>query len=90
MKVITSSLLFLLLFGCSDSVAFEPVEPDVIRVEINPRLDIDENGYYKVGFSGYNYVQVFAQSEGIQRIFWASSDSFTVVPEFFLDISEQV
>ena len=46
MKVITSSLLFLLLFGCSDSTAFEPVEPDVIRVELNPRLNVDDNGYY--------------------------------------------
>ena len=46
MKVITSSLLFLLLFGCSDSVALEPIEPDVIRVELNPRLNVDDNGYY--------------------------------------------
>ena len=46
MKVITSSLLFLLLFGCSDSVAFESVEPDVIRVELNPRLNVDDNGFY--------------------------------------------
>ena len=47
MKVITSSLLFLLLFGCSDSVSsFESVEPDVIRVELNPRLNVDDNGFY--------------------------------------------
>ena len=47
MKVITSSLLFLLLFGCSDSSSiFEPKEPDVIRVELNPRLNVDDNGYY--------------------------------------------
>ena len=52
MKVITSSLLFLLLFGCSDSVAFEPVEPDVIRVELNPRLNVDDNGYYHLELSG--------------------------------------
>jgi hypothetical protein len=45
-KVITSSILFLLLFGCSDSVAFESVEPDVIRVELNPRLNVDDNGFY--------------------------------------------
>jgi hypothetical protein len=50
-KVITSSLLFLLLFGCSDSVAFEPVEPDVIRVELNPRLNVDDNGYYHLELS---------------------------------------
>jgi len=46
MKKIISSLLFLLLFGCSDSIAFEPVEPDVIRVELNPRLNVDDNGFY--------------------------------------------
>ena len=51
MKVITSSLLFLLLFGCSDSIAFEPVEPDVIRVELNPRLNVDDNGYYHLELS---------------------------------------
>ena len=50
-KVITSSILFLLLFGCSDSVAFEPVEPDVIRVELNPRLNVDDNGYYHLELS---------------------------------------
>ena len=51
MKVITSSLLFLLLFGCSDSVVFEPVEPDVIRVELNPRLNVDDNGSYHLELS---------------------------------------
>ena len=52
MKKITSSLLFLLLFGCSDSVSsFESVEPDVIRVELNPRLNVDDNGYYHLELS---------------------------------------
>jgi len=52
MKVITSSLLFLLLFGCSDSVSsFESVEPDVIRIELNPRLNVDDNGYYHLELS---------------------------------------
>ena len=52
MKVITSSLLFLLLFGCSDSSSiFEPKEPDVIRVELNPRLNVDDNGYYHLELS---------------------------------------
>ena len=52
MKVITSSFLFLLLFGCSDSVSsFEPVEPDVIRVELNPRLNVDDNGFYHLELS---------------------------------------
>ena len=51
MKVITSSLLFLFLFGCSDSTAFEPVEPDGIRVERNTRLNVDDNGYYHLELS---------------------------------------
>jgi len=56
MKVITSSLLFLLLFGCSDSVSsFEPVEPDVIRVELNPRLNVDDNGYYHLSLNQSNW-----------------------------------
>ena len=47
MKRIVSSLLIVLLVGCSDSVStFEPVEPDVIRVELNPRLNVDDNGFY--------------------------------------------
>jgi hypothetical protein len=50
-KVITSSILFLLLFGCSDSVVFESVEPDVIRVELNPRLNVDDNGFYHLELS---------------------------------------
>ena len=57
MKVITSSLLFLLLVGCSDSTAFEPVEPDVIRVELNPRLNVDDNGYYHLEL-GDTYVEI--------------------------------
>ena len=43
------------------------------------KYPLDDNGYYLVPYSGFNYVQVFAQSEGLQRIFWSSSDSFTVV-----------
>jgi hypothetical protein len=56
MKVITSSLLFLLLFGCSDSVSsFEPVEPENIRIELNPRLDVDGNGYYHLSLNQSNW-----------------------------------
>ena len=55
MKKITSSLLFLLLFGCSDSIAFEPVEPENIRVELNPRLNIDGNGYYHLSLNQSNW-----------------------------------
>ena len=47
MKRIVSSLLIVLLFGCSDSVStFEPVEQDVIRVDLDTRLNVDDNGFY--------------------------------------------
>ena len=73
-------LLVLLLVACEDTkptLADSGVE---LKGTVDPRLgEQDENGYYKVGYSGFNYVQVFAQSEGLQRIFWSSSDSFTVV-----------
>jgi len=73
MKVITSSILFLLLFGCSDSVAFEPVEPDVIRIELDPGLNTefpleqDGNGYYHLELSGGN-PEYFESWQTIQRI----------------------
>tara|TARA_B100000945_G_scaffold45516_1_gene31336 strand:+ start:330 stop:581 length:252 start_codon:yes stop_codon:yes gene_type:complete len=43
------------------------------------KYEQDTNGYYRVPYIRFNYIQVFAQSEGLQRIFWSSSDSFTVV-----------
>jgi len=52
MKRIVSSLLVVLLFGCSDSVStFEPVEQDVIRVELDTRLNADGNGFYHLELS---------------------------------------
>ena len=59
---------------------FNPTEEQSrVPLDVYMKYEQDGNGYYKVGYSGFNYVQVFAQSEGIQRIFWSSSDSFTVV-----------
>jgi len=52
MKGILSSLLLILLIGCSDSTIFEPKEPDVIRIELDYGLNSeyplseDGNGYY--------------------------------------------
>ena len=74
--------LTILLFGCSDldNVLGEDNEPAYkVPLDVYMKYDTDENGYYRVPHSGYNYVQVFAQSEGLQRIFWSSSDSFSVV-----------
>ena len=72
-----------LIVGCGDydNILNSEEESESYRVplDVYMKYEQDENGYYKVGYSGFNYVQVFAQSEGIQRIFWSSSDSFTIV-----------
>ena len=74
-------LILILVVSCGDldNVLGEDTEPYRVPLDVYMKYEQDENGYYKVGYSGFNYVQVFAQSEGIQRIFWSSSDSFTVV-----------
>ena len=74
-------LILMLVVSCGDldNVLGEETEPYLVPLDVYMKYEQDENGYYKVGYSGFNYVQVFAQSEGIQRIFWSSSDSFTVV-----------
>jgi hypothetical protein len=49
MKKILSSILFLFLFGCSDYEYITggwPSEVEEIRIELNTRLDVDDNGYY--------------------------------------------
>jgi hypothetical protein len=75
-------ILFLFVVGCGDYetlLGIEEEEPYRPPLDVFMKYEQDTNGYYRVPYSGFNYVQVFAQSEGIQRIFWASSDSFTVV-----------
>lgn len=75
-------IIFLLAVSCSDYetlLGIEETEPYHPPLNVYMKYEQDANGYYRVPYSGFNYVQVFAQSEGIQRIFWASSDSFTVV-----------
>jgi|TARA_R110000824_G_scaffold155525_1_gene328274 hypothetical protein len=75
-------VLLVLLVGCGDlqdSVLGTEEETVKVELDVYMKYEQDENGYYRVGYNGYNYVQVFAQSEGLQRIFWSSSDSFAVV-----------
>ena len=76
-------IMLIVLIGCGDydnlMDSNEEAEAYRVPLEIYMKYEMDGNGYYRVPYSGYNYVQVFAQSEGIQRIFWSSSDSFTVV-----------
>ena len=77
-----SLLGFVIYYGCGGGDMLlnnEESEPYKAPLDVYMKYPLDENGYYRVGYNGYNYVQVFAQSEGIQRIFWASSDSFSVV-----------
>ena len=71
----------LIVIGCGDTTIMSSAEEETTRVELDVymKYEMDSNGYYRVGYNGYNYVQVFAQSEGLQRIFWSSSDSFSVV-----------
>ena len=75
-------ILLLLVVGCGDiteSITGPGETETKVELDVYMKYDQDTNGYYRVGYNGYNYVQVFAQSEGIQRIFWSSSDSFAVV-----------
>ena len=49
MKKILSSLLLLLTIGCGDYEYITggwPSEVEEIRIELNTRLDVDDNGYY--------------------------------------------
>ena len=73
--------LSLSIIGCGDldTILGEEEEPTRVPLDVYMKYEQDSNGFYQVPYSGFNYVQVFAQSEGIQRIFWSSSDSFTVV-----------
>ena len=70
------------MFGCGDiteSITGPGETETRVELDVYMKYETDVNGYYRVGYNGYNYVQVFAQSEGLQRIFWSSSDSFAVV-----------
>ena len=75
-------IILLLIVGCGDiqeSIAGPEETETRVELDVYMKYEMDSNGYYRVGYNGYNYVQVFAQSEGLQRIFWSSSDSFSVV-----------
>ena len=73
--------LSLSIIGCGDldTILGEEEGPTRVPLDVYMKYEQDSNGFYHVPYSGFNYVQVFAQSEGLQRIFWSSSDSFTVV-----------
>ncbi len=75
------SLLTILLFNCGGDVITNDNDQEIYRapLELYMQYPLDDLGYYHVEYSGYNYTQVFARSEGTQRIFWSSSDSFSVV-----------
>ena len=75
------SLLTIFLFNCGSDIITNDNDQEVYRapLELWMQYPQDELGYYHVQYNGYNYCQVFAKSEGIQRIFWSSSDSFSVV-----------
>ena len=84
-----SSILFLSLFGCSDFfLPYEPVEGEPnsweleLTVELDPRVDLDNNGYYHLDMnqdswqtlhrlSGYVYRD--GEPLEVQKIYWKSS-----------------
>ena len=75
-------VLLVLIVGCGDiqdTVMGTEEETTAVELDVYMKYEMDSNGYFRVGYNGYNYVQVFAQTEGLQRIFWSSSDSFSVV-----------
>lgn len=73
----------MLVISCSDYDNIinseEEREPYRAPLDVYMKYPLDKKGYYRVPYNGFNYIQVFAQSDGLQRIFWASSDSFTIV-----------
>ena len=73
-------IIFMLVVGCGDvltntetDVEDEPTIP--LTLYMNREID---DGYYLVQYSGFNYTDVLFQTEGIQRVFWVSLDSFYV------------
>ena len=89
MKKMLNSLLFLSLLGCSDLfLPYEPVEGEPhsweleLTVEPDPRLDLDDNGYYHLTLDRNNW-QTLHRLSGhvyrggepleVQKINWRSS-----------------
>jgi|TARA_B100001964_G_C14111287_1_gene543947 hypothetical protein len=75
-------IILLLIVGCGDiqeSITGPEETETRVELDVYMKYEQDSNGFYRVKYNGYNYVQVFAQSEGLQRVFWSSSDSFSVV-----------
>ena len=75
-------IILLLIVGCGDiqeSITGPEETETRVELDVYMKYEQDSNGFYRVKYNGYNYVQVFAQSEGLQRVFCSSSDSFSVV-----------
>jgi len=89
MRKILSSILFLSLFGCSDFfLPYEPVEEGPLSweseatIELDPRLDLDDNGYYHLDMSQDSWQtlhrlsgHVYRDGEPLElkKIYWRSS-----------------
>ena len=83
------SLLFLFLTSCDVSEIFAPEITCIdnntcdLELELYTNYDLDDNGYYYFelsnSFEGNTYGTVNLISTPMERIYWASPDSFTVV-----------
>ena len=75
-------ILFIFVVSCEDILSNTNTETDgedelTIPLNLYMNREVD-SGYYLVKYSGFNYTDVLFQTEGIQRVFWGSLDSFYV------------
>ena len=74
-------ILLLLLTSCDDLIFTEPLEEDNSFLELYMDTNQDKNGYYLVDYPNWDdnsYIAVYYNTTPINRIFWTSTDSFTV------------
>ena len=83
-KSITYRILILMSFSCGGGedrlYSQEQVEEDIpLILKMNYPM---EDGYYKIDYPNnrpHSYISVEYQTEGMRRIYWTSTDSFTIV-----------
>lgn len=77
-NLISYIFIYTLLCGCSESG--NPLTPEVDSSFLNvySENNLDENGYYHLEYSGYNYDKVFYHTSPQERVFWGSVDDFDV------------
>jgi hypothetical protein len=79
-------LILLSVIGCNDILinSTEDVGDDksplylYMKDTIQDNRELDENGYWKVKYMGYNYTDVLYQTNPYTRVYWDTPDSFYV------------